>query len=215
MDVRLQAPFSLLCCGPSGCGKTQWTKKLLENSLNITTHQPDRIVWCYGAWQDGYQQLSEQFPLIEFIEGIPSNVFDMFDPKMNNMIIIDDLMAEAAGDKKIANLFTKGSHHRNLSVIFILQNLFYQGKESRTISLNSHYIVLFKNPRDRSQIVHLAKQMFPGNVKYLQESYTDATSKPYGYLFLDFKTNCPDDMRVRTNIFPDEKPHYVYLAKTK
>ena len=141
MDVRLQAPFSLLCCGPSGCGKTQWTKKLLENSLNVMSHQPDRIAWCYGEWQDGYRELSEQFPLIEFIEGIPSNVFDMFDPKMNNMIIIDDLMAEAAGDKKIANLFTKGSHHRNLSVIFILQNLFYQGKESRTISLNN---VLFK-----------------------------------------------------------------------
>ena len=213
MDVRLQTPFSLLCCGPSGCGKTQWTKKLLENTEKMMTNQPDRIIWCYGEYQPAYRELSEQFPQIEFMEGIPSDVCEIFDPKVNNMIVIDDLMAEAAGDKKITNLFTKGSHHRNLSVIFILQNLFYQGKESRTISLNSHYIVLFKNPRDRSQIIHLAKQMFPGNVKYLQEAYADATSKPYGYLFLDFKTNCPDNMRVRTNVFPQETPHYVYLPK--
>ena len=213
MDVRLQTPFSLLCCGPSGSGKTQWTKRLLENTEEMMTNIPDRIVWCYGEYQPAYQALSQQFPQIEFIEGIPSEVNEMFDSKMNNMIIIDDLMAEAASDKKICNLFTKGSHHRNLSVIFILQNLFYQGKESRTISLNSHYIVLFKNPRDRSQIVHLAKQMFPNNIKFLQESYADATSKPFGYLFLDFKPNCPDNMRVRTNIFPLETPHFVYVQK--
>lgn len=213
MDTRLQSPFSLLCCGPSGCGKTEWTKTLLEKGEEMMTKQADRIIWCYSEYQPAYQKLSEQFPLIEFMEGVPADVCEMFDPQINNMIIIDDLMAEACGDKKIANLFTKTSHHRNLTVIFILQNLFYQGKESRTISLNCHYMVLFKNPRDRSQIMHLAKQMFPGNVKYLQEAYVDATSKPYGYLFMDFKPHCPDNMRVRTNVFPQEKPHYVYLPK--
>ena len=34
----------------------------------------------------------------------------------------------------------------NLSVILLLQNLFYNGKEIWNISLNTHYIVLFKNP---------------------------------------------------------------------
>ena len=72
------------------------------------------------------------------------------------MIIIGDLMAEAGSDKKVTMLFTKGLHHRNLTITFIFQNLFYHSKESRTISLNSHYAVLFKNLRDRAQIVHLA-----------------------------------------------------------
>ena len=83
----------------------------------------------------------------------------MFDPNVNKMII-DDLMEQAASDKKVCNLFTKSSHHRNLSVIFILQNLFYQGKESRTISLNCHYMTIFRSVKDQSQIVHLAKQMY-------------------------------------------------------
>ena len=213
MDVRFKTPFSLLCCGPSGCGKTIWTKSLLENAKTMLTNYPDRITWCYGIFQESYSEIAKQFPQIEFIEGIPSDVCEMFDPKMNNLIIIDDLMAEAAGDKRIASLFTKGSHHRNLSIIFILQNLFYQGKESRTISLNSHYITLFKNPRDMSQITHLSRQMFPGNAKFMQESYRDATNKTYGYLFVDLKTSTPENMRLRTNIFPHEHPHYAYIPK--
>ena len=36
------------------------------------------------------------------------------------------------------NLFTRSSHRCNLSVIYIVQNLFHQGKVSRSISLNSH-----------------------------------------------------------------------------
>jgi len=40
-------------------------------------------------------------------------------------MVIDDQMENAGGDKRIANLFTKGSHHRNLSVIYIVPNLFH------------------------------------------------------------------------------------------
>ena len=213
MDVRLQNPFSLLCVGPSGSGKTQWTKRLLEHGSEMMTQFPDRIVWCYSEYQPAYADILKQFPQIEFVEGIPPDVNDMFDPNVNNMIIIDDLMEQAAGDKKVCNLFTKSCHHRNLSVIFILQNLFYQGKESRTISLNSHYMTIFRSVRDKSQIVHLAKQMYPGKTKFMQESYDDATKEPYGYLFVDLRPQTPDQLRLRTNIFPNDSPHYVYIPK--
>ena len=59
-------------------------------------------------------------------------------------------MSETGNDKRITNLFKKGSHHKNLSVILLLQNLFYNEKESHNISLNMHYIVVFKTPRDNS-----------------------------------------------------------------
>ena len=100
----------------------------------------------------------------------------------------------------MTNLFTKRCHHRNLSVIFILQNIFHRGKELRDMSLNSHYLVVFKSPRDSSQVNHLARQMFPGHVKYMQEAFEDATKRPYGYLFCDLKPETPTDYRLRTNI---------------
>ena len=84
---------------------------------------------------------------------------------------MDDQMIEAGKDNRIVNLFTKGSHHRNLSVIYIVQNLLHQGKGNRSISLNSHYLVLFKNPRDKLQLLTLAKQMYPSETAwFIKES---------------------------------------------
>ena len=87
-------------------------------------------------------------PGMEFVKGIPENIEDeqFLNPIIQNRIVIDDLMSEASNDKRICDLFIKGSHHRNLSVICLVQNLYYQGKESRTMSLNSQYLVVFNNP---------------------------------------------------------------------
>ena len=46
-------------------------------------------------------------------------------------------------------------------------------------------MVLFKNVGYASQITNLAKQMYPGNVKYPKSSYEDAMNKHYGYLLID------------------------------
>jgi len=137
----------------------------------------------------------------------------MINPFERNLVVIDDLMLGLSNDPRITSSFTKGCHHRNLSVIFILQNICHRGKELRDMSLNCHYLVLFKSPpRDSSQINHLAKQMFPGHVKYMQESFQDATSRPYGYLLCDLKPETPTDFRLKTNVFPGET-QFAYVRK--
>lgn len=118
----------------------------------------------------------------------------------NSLIIIDDLMTSAY-TKGICDLFTKGSHHKNISVILITQNVFHQGKYCRDISLNCKYLVLFKNPRDKSQIFPLARQIYPENSKALINVYKEATSKPYGYLFLDLTQTVNEILRFQTDIF--------------
>jgi ABC-type methionine transport system ATPase subunit len=137
---------------------------------------------------------------VEFVEGLPD--ISTLDPKQRNLVIIDDLMDETDG--RVTKLFTKKSHHMNTSVVYIVQNLFPKNKESRTISLNAQYIVMFKNPRDASQVTTLAKQMNPGQVKYLQSAFDKATSRPYGYLLVDLKQDTPEKLRMRTKIFPHE-----------
>jgi hypothetical protein len=97
-----------------------------------------------------------------------------------------------------------GQNHRNLSIICIVQNIFHQGKEMRNISLNAHYIVLFKSPRDKQQISMLARQVYPGRVQELTRSYEHATSRPHGYLMLDLKPTTDDQQRLKTNILPGE-----------
>ena len=134
-----------------------------------------------------------------------------FDTGKRNMVVLDDLMAETDG--RVTEFFTKKSHHSNTSVIYIVQNLFPKHKESRTIRLNVQNMVVFKNPRDASQVTHLAKQMYPGRVNFVQEAFKDATNVPYGYLLVDLKQDTPEDLRQRTTILPDDAVQYVYVPK--
>ena len=73
----------------------------------------------------------------------------------------DDMMMQCANSKLIAQAFTQKQHHRNLSVILILQNLYSHGKVMRNVHVNTEYVVLFRNPRDKSQFGHLARQLKP------------------------------------------------------
>lgn len=162
------------------------------------------MIWCYGV----YQKFFDDVKNVEFCEGLPD--IESFDGKQKTLLIIDDLMHET--DERVSKIFTRVSHHRNLSVLYLTQNLFYGSKQNRTISLNSHYLVLFKNARDATQISHLASQMYPGKSKFMVEAYRDATAKPFSYLLIDLKPDTEDRVRLRSNIFPDEQT-YVYVPK--
>ena len=118
------------------------------------------------------------------------------------LIVFDDQMIDAGKDQRIVNLFTRGSHHRNLSVIYIVQNVFHQGKGSRSFSLKSHCLVLCKNPRDKLQVL---KQMYPGRTDFFLKQYEEAVRRPYGYVLIDLKTTTQDGCRLRTDVLPGEE----------
>ena len=115
----------------------------------------ERIILYYGEWKSGFRELENN---VEFRDGLPQSS-DWAGDTRAKLIIVDDLMSEVlgSGGGVIANLFTKGSHHNNLSVMYIVQNIFHQNKWQRDISLNSHYIVIFRNLRDRAQIKRLSR----------------------------------------------------------
>ena len=204
MDPRWKHPFTSIIAGPTGCGKTQFVITFLNNLNEMIDPAPEKIIYSYGEWQKDFLKLPND---VELVEGMP----DLPDySRTPLLLIIDDQMHEV--NDRISNLFTKGSHHRNISVMYIVQNLFDQNVKHRTISLNAHYLVVFKNPRDASQIVHLAKQMYPGQSKYVQEAFALATRHPYGYLLVDLKQQTPEHLRLRGYIFPGESRE-VYVVK--
>ena len=86
-----------------------------------------------------------------------------------------------------------------------------RGKESRNITLNSHYIVLFKNPRDKSLASNIARQMYPNKIKAFQATFEDATSSPYSYLFIDLKPDTPEEIRISTNVLGESNYPTVFF----
>ena len=197
MDVRLACPFTMLVCGASGSGKSCFTRKLLNSKYDMMVAPPTRTIWCYGVWQPEFS-----LDPFEFHQGLPTE--DILSDG-NMILVIDDLMQQAKSSSVVSDIFTKYSHHKNISCICLLQNLFPKGSEMRNISLNANYIALMNNARDRAQIRCLASQVYPGNSRFLTKAYEDATKDAYGYLFLDFKNTTSEQIRVRSGIFPGER----------
>jgi hypothetical protein len=124
-------------------------------------------------------------------------------------------MQDVGKSKSIANLFSRGMHHLNVSIMLLVQNVFHQGSTMRDISLNASYVVLFKNPRNNRQILTLSQQIFPKNTKFVSEAFHLATSRPHGYLIINLTQRIPDNERFYTNIFPGEFYHtYIPIEKS-
>ena len=90
---------------------------------------------------------------------------------IETILILDDQMDEAGDSKTLYKLFTKCSHQRNLTVIYLVQNVFNQSKSQRTVSLNSTYNVVFRNRGDASQFITLAYQMCLDNTRGLLDAF--------------------------------------------
>ena len=146
------------------------------------------------------------------MKGYSDDIYDSLEPSDRNLLILDDKMSEESNTKSLANLFTKGSHHRNVTILYLIQNMFDQVRSSRTVSLNSHYTVVFRNLRDQSQFRTMSRQILPKNSEWLIDAYADATVRPFGYHVIDNSPQCDPIFRFRTNIFRGELPT-VYCDK--
>ena len=218
-DTRLKTSFNCLVSGPTGSGKTTFVKNLLTVGDQIFTEKPKKVFLLYKAMQNMYLEMEKDGLIDEMIDvqnGMPSldEIQGMVSPFKNDggsMIIFDDSMSSINSDFEL--LFCNLSHHENCSIIFMTQNLFFNDKSFRTMSLNSHYIVLMKNDRDKQQISILSKQISPNNSNYIVQAYKEATKNPYDYLLLDFSPQTNNTIRLRSNIFVHQFPMVAYLEK--
>ena len=207
---RFNHPTTCFVVGPTQAGKTEFGIQLLKERNDLIHPAPEKIYWAYG--QKNEKQLSriqEIVPSINFSDGFPD--FNSFDARTNNLLILDDLMDEIGNNKECANLFTRGSHHNNITVIAIIHNIYNQEKYSRTCTLNGRHFVFFDSPRDRLQYATFGRQVFPQYKKFFTSALDQAFDmNPYGYVVLNLDTKLPNSLRLCTNIFKHQIPVYFY-----
>lgn len=208
LQKHLKHPSTIIISGPTQCGKSTFAVNLINHCNEIFNHEFVEIIYCLPTAQNFSYNFEKR---VKIYEGVPD--LDHFADNKSRILILDDLMTYQ--DQTFIELFTRISHHNNVTVIYLTQNLFNSKKGSRDITLNAHYIVFFKNPRDKNQISYLARQVFPENQKYIQEAFQDATSKPHGYLMMDLTQETCDDHRIRTNILPSENPQNIFYIPLK
>lgn len=211
MDIRFKNASVFVVAGPSSSGKTVFVSKLIKYKKFLFQYDIPSVKWFYsgvgGQPPEGVVGIKVESPG----QGLPEDWVDLIKPW--DMAVFDDLLMETAADKSLTAAFTRLAHHKPCTLVYITQNLFHKSADARTRSLNMHYLVLMKNPRDASQIGHIARQMYPGNAEALIKAYQQAThSTPYSYILIDFHQDTPAELRIRTNIF-DANPS-VFLINT-
>ena len=138
-------PFMCIVSGPTGSGKTNFVMRLIDNIDEMIEPPPEKIVYYFNEYQSAL--FDHYTSRVDFRHGMPK--VGEIDGLADALVVSDDMMNEV--DDRVANVFTRGSHHRNVSAVFMVQNFFNKNKHMRTISLNAQYIALFKNPRDNGQ----------------------------------------------------------------
>lgn len=190
-----KAPVSFILVGPSMCGKTTFIKNLIEQRDHLINDKIEKVYYCCPNQNFAPKEITS-IKNVQTIAGLP----DTNDIENESLLILDDFLLHL--DKKIAEIFTVSCHHKKISVVLAVQNLYHRSCPwLRDISLNTQQIVLFRTLRDIQQIEIFFRQICPQNYKNLVTLYKEATTHPYSYLVFDFSQKCNDLHRIRSNIF--------------
>jgi len=118
MTLELQHPFTLIVAGPSSCGKFTFLIRLLERKEQLCDIGFKNIVRCHSE-----KNAPHHLQNVSFVKGVP----EFQSPENVPTVIVLDGLMDSAYSTKVSELFTKGSHHHNISLVPITQNLFHQG----------------------------------------------------------------------------------------
>lgn len=202
---QFRCPFNAIVVGSSQSGKTSWTLELLKHPelFDVPVHE---VLWFHGVHavnlpNSAHIKTISGLPDVETLKHVSG------DGKLHRLVVIDDLLVEAMANKElIAEIWTRVSHHCNMSFLLLSQSLF---EISRLVRNNSHYVVMFKALADRLNVVNFGRQLFPGELQFFLSSFNNATQRQYGYIIISAHPR--EDrahFRLCTDIFG---VHKVYL----
>jgi hypothetical protein len=199
--------------GPSQCGKSEFIFNLIKFRADVVTSDFKRIIYCQSNCfsvknLEFFDRLKKEFEALEILQGLPDiNELQLTFNNEPALLIVDDLMNDVLSSKKMVEIATVHSHNFNLSVVFVLQNFYANGKYSTTLQRNSQCKVLFYNSVDLVELRHLSSQMSNSHkflsqcFDYLMEHFPDFKSF---YLLIDAHyRSAIKKFWCRSHIFPD------------
>ena len=212
-DCKMEKPFRLIVGGGSGTGKTTLLRQLVNKSHFSTPF--DKIVYCYPDYLDEIPVEFDQ--IVEYKPGLCDLAYFTALPK-NSLIIYDDMMNECGNSDDIMKLFSVIARKRNLSIIFIVQNIYDNSKQFRNIRLNATGFIVFKFFAATDVTKRLFRDLGIQSLmpkRLLDEIY----NKRYAYIFIDVHPERHSEfITIRGNIFDQcfsiyHKMEYIAIPK--
>ena len=128
-------PFSLIVGGPTGSGKTWFVKDLLEDLrlgegyiLHVTLfYGTDQALFDEMGIDEKYKGLADFVSVVDRLQTLDTHKDSPVDSRskdrVQNVIIVDDLMNEVTKKPEVADVITRGISHQGLTIIMMYQNL--------------------------------------------------------------------------------------------
>lgn len=153
------------------------------------------------CWQSRFDRMKKQSKVL-FYKGLPPQgaLVKWFKRDQHGILNLDDLMEESGNDKCVLDLFTKDSHHRGITTLYLTQDLFPPGKFAKTINRKTHYVICFKSPRDETGIRHLLLQVYPEKWCRVLRLFLKLSIRPFGYFMLDLHPAFDDRFRIWSHL---------------
>ena len=211
-DVGLKENFKLFISGPSRCGKTFFVADLLQNIQTFAKQPPSLVIYIYKVWQSKFDEMNNVVHI--FLED-QKDIVDKIKEYATGapILIVFDDMINSSSLSELAPLFTVDARHMNMSLVFLTQRMFVNDEYFRQISQNCDYFIIFKNPRNSSEIRTLAQQITPGSL-HLINMYIEATKEPFSYLFINLTQECPPDVKYLSQFFMRENCVKCFVEST-
>ena len=194
MPLKFMANKNTIIFGQTVAGKTYFMLEVIRQKL---IHPfPKNIYYMYNIEQDFMYRWNEtEEQKITFIQGLGVEQMNTSEP---SLLVIDDLLLST--NKEVVEMFILGSHHKQISLFYLTQNLFPNCNMNRTMSNNAHYYVLFHNQRNFRQIHTLAHQIYVGrDVQRITNAYKRASKQERGFVVLSFAQGLPEEITVVTD----------------
>ena len=131
--ISFRHPTTIITAWQTQAGKKLFYKQILENQL--IQPEPSRIIFAYVEQIPDFASVHHRNQFVNGMKRFWQDVLRTIESSQRNMAGNDEHMLAAGKIEEMANLFTKGSHHKNITVFYIVQNVFVKVKEDRTNKL--------------------------------------------------------------------------------
>ena len=178
-------PSSVIIAGTSGSGKSELVEQWLRYQ-NVFQVKPKTLVYAYDRWQARFDRMQKKDGL-RFHCGLPdpSHLTKWFGPTSGGVLLLDDLMEEGGQDKRVLDLFTKDSHHRNITVLYLTQDLFPLANSPRQLIAMPITLWPSKTHGIKRAYGPFYCKPFPDRWRQVLRLFKRVTSRPFEYLMLD------------------------------
>lgn len=213
-------PFTLIISAPSTSGKSTLAFNIVKDSDKLVSNTDckgfDRVLIIYRSFQSLYDKIKRELkiPVLLFEKHITDDIENHIEGAQRPLLIYDDGISKENA-LFVQDLFTRISHHLNISVMLLNQTIYDPNCPTlRICHKNSRGLIIFRCIRDQSSLRTLLYQMY-SNRKQAQtilQSIQKELEKPFNYVHFDFHPLCPENQRIKTNLLCETGPYPIALV---